>query len=78
MAIELLRPDLDKSSVDSYANGLFTEFDKLYVALSRDGSLESQAQAELAQKLRNYIRITQVYPSKPDEEIPPRDEENPK
>lgn len=69
-----LNPQLDRSSVEAYSNGLVAEFDKLYLSLYRDSRLESRAQAELAKQLRDYIRVTQVYPEVPpkDEEIPPR------
>lgn len=73
-----LRYDLDKSSVDAYINSFMTELDKLYVTLSRDSSLESQAQADITKKLKDYVRVTQLYPDKPEEEIPPRGEEDPK
>lgn len=67
-----LRPDLDRSSVNSYINGLIAELDKLETALLRDSKLESLAQAELTKQLKNYIKVTQIYPEKPNEEIPPR------
>ena len=71
-----LRPDLDRTSVDAYINGLTAELDKLYVTLSRQGSLEAQSQATLTKQLRDYVRVTQVYPNKPrGEEIPPRGED---
>jgi hypothetical protein len=60
-----LRPDLDRTNVDTYINGLITELDKLYIALSRDNALESKAQADITKQLVNYVRVTQVYPDKP-------------
>lgn len=70
-----LRPDLDKTSVGTYINGLIAELDKLYLSLERDTAIGSQAKAELARQLRDYVRVTQVYP---DKVIPPRtvDDEN--
>lgn len=72
-----LRPDLDRTSVDAYINGLTTELDKLYLSLERDSSLESRSQAKMIKKLRDYVRVTQVYPDKPrvDTEVPPRTED---
>ena len=65
-----LNPDLDRTSVDAYINGLKGELDKLYLSLYRDSSLSSQAQATMVKQLLNYVRVTQVYPNKPRGEDP--------
>lgn len=69
---EILNPNLDRSSVNAYINGLSAQIDKLYLSLYRDSSLEGQAQADVVKQLYNYVKVTQYYPEK--EEIPPRDE----
>ena len=69
-----LNPGIDKTNVDSYMNGLIVEFDKLHVSLIRDTALGSQEKAKIVRELRDYIRLTQVYPDRlPIDEIPPKE-----
>lgn len=69
-----LNPDIDRTSVGTYINGLVVELDKLYIALSRDTALGSQAQAKVVKQLQDYVRVTQVYPDKATPEEPPKEE----
>jgi hypothetical protein len=66
-----LNPDLDRTSAGTYINGLVTELDKLYLSLSRDSALSSTAQADIVKQLRDYVRVTQLYPETPPREEPP-------
>jgi hypothetical protein len=72
-----LRPDISRASVDEYIDGLKVELDKLYISLQRNTSLGAQEQAKIVWQIREYVRVTQVYPNKPRGEEPPRGEEEP-
>lgn len=69
-----LNPEIDKTSVGTYINGLVVELDKLYIALLRDTALGSQSKAEVVKQLRDYVRVTQVFPDKPIREEPSKEE----